>query len=186
MATGFISQQADRSYPGSSANGIGAWIWGQKFTSPAGGAGAFNVTELGVYCDNSGTAGGGTFQMAIYDLDGSGDLDNCVGHSGASSEQDPSSAGWVAFTGLSISIDGSTEYAICVWPDDGAFDCEGINSTGGNVEANTSPGTPWTWPDLAGDSQSGTIDAGIYAVYEAAAGGGLSIPVAMYHYMNNQ
>ena len=84
MATGFITQQSDRSYPGASTLSVGAWIFGEKFTSPAGGAAAFTVTELGVYCD--GTAGGGgTFQMAIYDTDGSGDPGgrNTAGDGGA-------------------------------------------------------------------------------------------------------
>lgn len=192
MATGFISQQSDRSYPGASSLGLGSgWLFGEKFTSPAGGAAAFNITELGIYCENSGAgSGAGTFQMALYDLDGSGDLDNVIGTSVGAIEGDQqdapeNSAAWIAFTGLSISVAGSTDYAIVAWPDDANFDLEGVLSGGtSNCEYNTSPGTPWTWPDLAGVSTNYAREIGIYAVYEAAAGG-ISIPVVMHHLTKN-
>lgn len=171
MAQGFLTQRSDRSAPGStSRNAASGYIYGGKYTVP-GSSGTVTVTELGAYCDNSGAgAGAGTFSMAIYSIDGVGDLLDYIG--GASSGSDPpSSAGWVEFTGLSITVNAGQEYAICVWPDDGNLDMEGLDTTGATnsngMEWNGSPGgTQWSdWPDLGGVSTHIDWDPAFYAVY---------------------
>ena len=51
MATGFITAQGDRTYPGGSTNGVPAnYILSEKFGVPAD---AVTVNELGAYCDES-------------------------------------------------------------------------------------------------------------------------------------
>jgi len=170
MAQGFITQQSDRSVPGALDESSGnAQIIGTVFPSPAGGVGAFTVTELGAFVQR-GWFNSGTFQMAIYDLDGDGDLDNLIGSTGASSEKDPpASEDWVEWTGLNITIDGSTNYAIVVWADDAGLSLRDCATPGDYTsERKASAGTPWTWPDLAGDSTLREYSYALYAVYEAA------------------
>ena len=187
MANGFIASQGDRTVIGAVSEGSPAdRVIGGIFTSPAGGASAFVVNELGVYCDNSGGgAGTATFRMAIYSLTGGGDLDAPVDYT-TSDKDAPSSAGWVEWTGLSITIDGSTDYGIVIWCDDANFDFEGCLSPGAsNGQFSGIEAGQWTWPTISGSVSYRTREYSIYAVYEAAAGGGLSIPVAMHHYTKN-
>lgn len=186
MAQGFITQQGDRSTPGSGTQGVpvGA-ILGGIHATPAGGVGAFTVTELGAFV-SAAFGGGGVFQMAIYDLDG-GDLDNLIGSTGADSEKTPNtSEQWEEWAGLSITVDGSTTYAICVWPDgSGGLQMQDIAIPGASsIEYNSQDGNQWTWPDLGGVSTNVEQSHAVYAVYEAV-GGGLSIPVAMHHLTKN-
>ena len=153
MAQGFLTQQSDRSVPGaldeSLANNT---LYAAIHTSPAGGVGAWKITEIGCFIE--GTWGSPEAQMAMYDLDGVGDLNDTVGTTGTDSELPlPDPEDWLGWTGLDITVDGSTDYGIAVWIFGGGSSLrDGANPGSSSIEYNTSPGTAWEWPNLAGDS----------------------------------
>ena len=141
---------------------------------------AAKITEVGWWCDNATEEA--NFEVGLYDDDSgsAGDLIHVE-----RTHAKGTSSGWKKATGLNWVISSDTIYWIAVQLDNTATTTqENYGSHAGGPYYDYLTGVS-TLPDtFSGITGSANYIISIYAVWEAAAGG-LSIPVAMYHYMHH-
>lgn len=178
MAQGFITNQADRSVPGSAdASMTDDTILGCVYT--CGGSGAQTVSELGFFCSRDSTLG--YFKFGIYNVDGSNNPTTLVGQS--AEVQAPASEGWLT-DAVSISVTGGATYAICIWPEDNQLNVRDYLATDGTAFTSSTAqhGSSYdTWPSNFTHTDV-TYQSGLYALY--AASGGATLTINIYDSLN--
>lgn len=167
MATGFISQQSDRSLPGAATFGILAgWIVANKFTAP--GSGILDISEIGVNGDDSGS-GSAPIRLGIY-TDNSDALGSLVANSDGGEIDVNASPQWWPKTVSSCQVTAGSAYWLCIFASDGDFDVEGyLASTTGPQDWHRYTGLTYpNWPTNPTVNLTKQWDMPIYAVYSQA------------------
>ena len=163
---GFVTT-APSSDPAASSGGFSMWACASKKTSPSG---TNRVTAIGWWQDNTSN-GVDAYSAGIYSHDAVNNNPNVLIATAATGQSVQSNtAGWYAYTGLSIGLSASTVYWIAVG-------CEGSDSNTIDITDDASQlytykgcgnNLPETWGEKTGFPERLIA---IYAVYEAAAGG---------------
>jgi hypothetical protein len=142
-------------------------------TSPAT---AIKVTEMGWWCNNATEES--NYEMAIY-TDNSDIPLNIVGAKSDTNAKG-TTAGWKRVTGLTIIIIPATIYWLALQLDDTATQTD-LDRTDLGTRYSYKSGVT-TLPDPWGSASPSSVGPlAIYAVWEAAGGDGISIPVVMHN-----
>ena len=180
MANGFLTE-SPASRHGSSDVGVAqGWVLGQKFNCPE----DCEISEIGVWAKDNRNE----MRLAIFtDDSGNGCPEIMVANSESATLQTASQIAKVNHIyETKPELTGGVDYWIVAFLDAPInLDYEGSSGEDGVYVTGY---TAYTWPtgDNWHSSSSGHVyDLSFYAVY-AAVGGGLSIPVAMYHYRSQQ
>lgn len=166
---GFVTE-APTVDPAASGGNLQGNSWAVKDTSPSD---AEEITEIGWWLDNDPT-NGYLYDIAVYADDGGADpaarIFTQTGIDlGAAANQ------WVAITGLSISITGSTAYWLAIYGQDNEAVDPILNffaSGGAGYAVKDSGGLPDPWGSSFATDADGIV--GIYAIY--TGGGGFVSP----------
>jgi hypothetical protein len=147
--------------------------WALKHTSPAG---SNNLIELGWHVRYYDAAD--TFRMALYAHDAGNDRPGAL-LALTSAGIAVTSENWF-YGAASYSLAASTVYWMALLrttPANTEVGWDDLTGARVSIDGVTSLGDPWG----SASAEYGDVGAALYARYEAAGGGSLSIPVAMHH-----
>ena len=178
-ANGFVTVSPDARYGDAEGSFPASFVLAAKFTAP--GSGALNITEIGIYSYSSST---GHLHLAIWTHDAGNDCpESIVANSDTGEFASTGSMAKLSHSyGTEPVLTGGNIYWLTFIGD---FDNAHPSrfASGGNAVYVTGITYP-TWPTgTQWESHTDqTVDYSLYAVYETAPSGGLSLPIAMAYY----
>lgn len=171
-SAGFVTD-APSADPSGSADNVDYRIWGNKHTSPAT---AIKVTEMGWYCGNATEEA--NFEVGIYDHHVSNNMPENLLDGASQTNAKGTGAGWKHVTGLNITISSSTIYWLGLQVDNTTTTTT-LDYSGASGERQLYRNNISSLPNPFGTPSgiyNNYVDA-IYAVWEAAAGGGTQLNI---------